>query len=98
MIGVFAALDLAHVLRLLRGHGLIPMFLIIGIWGGKRRIQATYKFFFYTLHRLRADAARHHGDVLAGRHDSISATLLTFKFPAEDADLAVARPSSPRSR
>ncbi|HEY8595746.1 MAG TPA: NADH-quinone oxidoreductase subunit M [Devosiaceae bacterium] len=47
MIGVFATLDLAMFYIFFEG-GLIPMFLIIGIWGGKRRIQASYKFFFYT--------------------------------------------------
>lgn len=47
MIGVFTTLDLAMFYVFFEG-GLIPMFLIIGIWGGKRRIQASYKFFFYT--------------------------------------------------
>ncbi|NOZ32005.1 MAG: NADH-quinone oxidoreductase subunit M [Alphaproteobacteria bacterium] len=47
MIGVFATLDLAVFYIFFEG-GLIPMFLIIGVWGGKKRIQASYKFFFYT--------------------------------------------------
>lgn len=47
MIGVFGTLDLAMFYVFFEG-GLIPMFLIIGIWGGKRRVQASYKFFFYT--------------------------------------------------
>lgn len=47
MMGVFATLDLAMFYVFFEG-GLIPMYLIIGIWGGKRRIQAAYKFFFYT--------------------------------------------------
>lgn len=47
MLGVFATLDLAMFYVFFEGT-LIPMFLIIGIWGGKRRIQASYKFFFYT--------------------------------------------------
>ncbi|WP_127143656.1 NADH-quinone oxidoreductase subunit M [Pelagibacterium montanilacus] len=47
MMGVFATLDLAMFYVFFEGS-LIPMFLIIGIWGGKRRIQASYKFFFYT--------------------------------------------------
>lgn len=47
MIGAFATLDLALFYVFFEGT-LIPMFLIIGIWGGKRRIQATYKFFFYS--------------------------------------------------
>jgi NADH-quinone oxidoreductase subunit M len=46
-IGVFATLDLAMFFVFFEGS-LIPMFLIIGIWGGQRRIQAAYKFFFYT--------------------------------------------------
>jgi NADH-quinone oxidoreductase subunit M len=48
MIGVFCALDLV-LFYLLFEAGLIPMFLIIGIWGGKRRIYASFKFFLYTL-------------------------------------------------
>jgi NADH-quinone oxidoreductase subunit M len=48
MIGVFVALDLV-LFYLLFEAGLIPMFLIIGIWGGKRRIYASFKFFLYTL-------------------------------------------------
>ena len=47
MIGVFTTLDLAMFYVFFEGT-LLPMFLIIGIWGGKRRIQASYKFFFYT--------------------------------------------------
>jgi NADH-quinone oxidoreductase subunit M len=47
MIGAFATLDLAMFYVFFEGT-LIPMFLIIGIWGGARRIQASYKFFFYT--------------------------------------------------
>ena len=66
MIGVFEALDLVLFYLFFEG-GLIPMFLIIGIWGGKRRVYAAFKFFLYTLRRLAADAARHHGDVLDGR-------------------------------
>ncbi len=48
MIGVFAALD-ALLFYVLWEAMLIPMFLIIGIWGGPRRIYATIKFFLYTL-------------------------------------------------
>ena len=48
MIGVFCALDLV-MFYLFFEAGLIPMFLIIGIWGGKRRIYASFKFFLYTL-------------------------------------------------
>ena len=48
MIGVFCALDIVLFYVFFEG-GLIPMFLIIGIWGGARRIYATFKFFLYTL-------------------------------------------------
>ena len=48
MIGVFCALDLVLFYLFFEG-GLIPMFLIIGVWGGKRRIYASFKFFLYTL-------------------------------------------------
>jgi NADH-quinone oxidoreductase subunit M len=48
MIGVFEALDLLLFYLFFEG-GLIPMFLIIGIWGGKRRVYAAFKFFLYTL-------------------------------------------------
>jgi NADH-quinone oxidoreductase subunit M len=47
MIGVFCALDLV-LFYVLFEAGLIPMFLIIGIWGGKRRVYASFKFFLYT--------------------------------------------------
>lgn len=47
VIGVFCALDLILFYIFFEG-GLIPMFLIIGVWGGKRRIYASYKFFLYT--------------------------------------------------
>ncbi|MEF2545890.1 NADH-quinone oxidoreductase subunit M [Aurantimonas sp. E1-2-R+4] len=47
VIGVFCALDLVLFYVFFEG-GLIPMFLIIGVWGGKRRIYASYKFFLYT--------------------------------------------------
>ncbi len=48
MIGVFCALDLV-VFYLFFEACLIPMFLIIGVWGGPRRVYATFKFFLYTL-------------------------------------------------
>jgi NADH-quinone oxidoreductase subunit M len=48
MIGVFCSLDL-FVFYLFFEAGLIPMFLIIGIWGGPRRVYAAFKFFLYTL-------------------------------------------------
>ncbi len=48
MIGVFSALDFVVFYLFFEG-GLIPMFLIIGVWGGKNRVYATFKFFLYTL-------------------------------------------------
>ena len=81
MIGAFATLDLAMFYVFFEGT-LIPMFLIIGIWGGKRRIQATYKFFFYSFT----------GTVLMllaimymfwQAHTLDIRTLLTYKFPPE---------------
>ncbi|MEW5687587.1 MAG: NADH-quinone oxidoreductase subunit M [Pseudomonadota bacterium] len=48
VIGVFCALDLV-LFYIFFEFGLVPMFLIIGIWGGARRVYAAYKFFLYTL-------------------------------------------------
>ncbi|MBX3580686.1 MAG: NADH-quinone oxidoreductase subunit M [Rhizobiaceae bacterium] len=80
MIGVFCALDIVLFYVFFEG-GLIPMFIIIGVWGGKRRVYASFKFFLYTLA----------GSVLmllaimamiyqAGTSDI--PTLLTHSFPA----------------
>jgi NADH-quinone oxidoreductase subunit M len=81
MIGTFAAQDL-FLFYIFFEAGLIPMYLIIGIWGGARRIYASYKFFLYTLL----------GSVLmliamlwmsreAGTSDI--PTLLSYDFPVE---------------
>ena len=81
MIGVFCATDL-FLFYVFFEAGLIPMFLIIGVWGGARRIYASFKFFLYTLL----------GSVLAllailtmyfvvGTTDI--PTLMAYKFPAE---------------
>ena len=48
MIGVFCSLDLVVFYLFFEG-GLIPMFLIIGIWGGERRVYSAFKFFLFTL-------------------------------------------------
>jgi NADH-quinone oxidoreductase subunit M len=48
MVGTFTALDLTLFYLFFEG-GLIPMFLIIGVWGGPRRVYASFKFFLYTL-------------------------------------------------
>ena len=88
MIGVFCALDLVLFYVFFEG-GLIPMFLIIGIWGGKRRVYASFKFFLYTLLgsvlMLLAIMAMYWQ---AGTTDI--PTLLTPQLPARHADLAVA--------
>ena len=48
MIGVFCSLDLV-VFYIFFEAGLIPMFLIIGVWGGPRRVYSAFKFFLFTL-------------------------------------------------
>ena len=89
MIGVFCALDLVLFYLFFEG-GLIPMFLIIGVWGGKRRVYASFKFFLYTLLgsvlMLLAILAMYN---MAGTTDIVR--LLHYHFPPCDADLAVAR-------
>ena len=45
MIGVFCSLDLV-IFYLFFEAGLIPMFLIIGVWGGPRRVYSAFKFFY----------------------------------------------------
>ncbi|BAQ68517.1 NADH dehydrogenase subunit M [Rhodovulum sulfidophilum] len=82
MLGVFCALDLVLFYLFFEG-GLIPMFLIIGIWGGKERIYATFKFFLYTflgsVLMLVAMLAMY---IDAGTTDI--PTLLTHQFSAGD--------------
>ncbi|AXC50877.1 NADH-quinone oxidoreductase subunit M [Paracoccus suum] len=81
MIGVFTALDLV-LFYLFFEAGLIPMFLIIGIWGGANRIYAAFKFFLYTflgsVLMLVAMVAMFR---MAGTTDI--PTLLGFDFPSE---------------
>ncbi|HEY5278313.1 MAG TPA: NADH-quinone oxidoreductase subunit M [Pseudolabrys sp.] len=48
MVGTFSSLDIVLFYLFFEG-GLIPMFLIIGVWGGPRRVYASFKFFLYTL-------------------------------------------------
>ena len=78
MLGVFTALDLV-LFYLFFEAGLIPMFLIIGIWGGINRIYASFKFFLYTflgsVLMLVAMVAMYKA---AGTTDI--PTLMTFKF------------------
>ena len=81
MIGVFCALDLV-LFYLFFEAGLIPMFIIIGVWGGKRRVYASFKFFLYTLLgsvlMLLAIMAMYWK---AGSTDI--PTLMAFKFPKD---------------
>ncbi len=81
MLGVFCALDMVLFYLFFEG-GLIPMFLIICVWGGKRRVYASFKFFLYTLlgsvlMLLAMMAMYWH----AGTTDI--PTLLTTKFPPD---------------
>ena len=81
MIGVFCALDLILFYLFFEG-GLIPMFLIIGVWGGARRVYASFKFFLYTLlgsvlMLLAMMAMYWHAET------TDIPTLLTHKFPAD---------------
>ncbi len=68
MIGVFCSLDF-FLFYLFWEAMLIPMFLIIGVWGGPNRIYAAIKFFLYTLVGSVADARRHHRALLLFRQD-----------------------------
>ena len=80
MIGMFSALDLV-IFYVFFEAVLIPMFLIIGVWGGPRRVYAAYKLFLYTLVgsvlMLVAVIAMYHE---AGTTDI--PTLLSYSFPA----------------
>jgi NADH-quinone oxidoreductase subunit M len=81
MLGTFASLDLFLFYLFFEG-GLIPMYLIIGIWGGARRIYASYKFFLYTLlGSVLMLLAMLYMVSVAGTTDI--PTLLTYDFPAE---------------
>jgi NADH-quinone oxidoreductase subunit M len=81
MIGVFVSLDIVLFYLFFEG-GLIPMFLIIGIWGGPRRVYASFKFFLYTLLgsvlMLVAIMAMY---ITAGTTDIV--TLLGHEFPKD---------------
>ena len=88
VIGVFCALDLILFYLFFEGQ-LIPMFLIIGIWGGQRRVYAAFKFFLYTLLgsvlMLAAILA-----MIGIAHTSSIPELMTYHFAPGVADLAVA--------
>ncbi|MEI6440500.1 MAG: NADH-quinone oxidoreductase subunit M [Alphaproteobacteria bacterium] len=78
VIGVFCAMDLVLFYTFFE-FGLVPMFLIIGIWGGKRRVYAAFKFFLYTLLgsvlMLAAILA-----MISVAHTSSIPELMTYKF------------------
>ena len=85
MLGVFMALDLV-LFYLFFEAGLIPMFLIIGIWGGKNRIYASFKFFLYTfLGSVLMLVAMVAMFSAAGTTDI--PTLMTFTFETENFSL-----------
>ena len=85
MLGVFCALDLVLFYLFFEG-GLIPMFLIVGIWGGKNRIYAAFKFFLYTLlGSVLMLIAILYMWIVAGTTDIME--LLNFKFSATSFDL-----------
>lgn len=85
MLGVFMALDLV-LFYLFFEAGLIPMFLIIGIWGGKDRIYASFKFFLYTfLGSVLMLVAMIYMFVDAGTTDI--PTLMNHSFGSEDFSL-----------
>ncbi len=81
MIGVFCALDLVLFYLFFEG-GLIPMFLIIGVWGGQRRVYASFKFFLYTLLGSVLMLLAIMGMFWNAETTDIT-TLLTHKFPVE---------------
>jgi NADH-quinone oxidoreductase subunit M len=79
VIGVFCALDLLVFYMFFEAQ-LLPMFLIIGIWGGKNRLYAAFKFFLYTL----LGSVLMLGAILAMvsmAHTSSIPELMTYKFP-----------------
>lgn len=102
MVGTFCALDLVLFYLFFEG-GLIPMFLIIGVWGGPRRVYASFKFFLYTLlgsvlmllaiMALYSSAGT--GDIPALMHHSFPPRLQTWAFLAFLASFAVKLPMWP---
>jgi NADH-quinone oxidoreductase subunit M len=102
MIGVFCSLDLL-LFYLFFEAGLIPMFVIIGVWGGPRRIYATFKFFLYTLLGsvlmllgiLALYFATGTTDIAVLLHTHINPTLQTWLWLAFFASFAVKIPMWP---
>lgn len=102
MIGTFSALDLVLFYLFFEG-GLIPMFLIIGIWGGPRRVYASFKFFLYTflgsvLMLLAIMALYWNGgttDIPTLMHTAVPRGLQTWAWLAFFASFAVKMPMWP---
>jgi NADH-quinone oxidoreductase subunit M len=102
MVGTFCALDLVLFYLFFEG-GLIPMFLIIGVWGGPRRVYASFKFFLYTLLgsvlMLLAIMAMYWDagttDIPTLLHHAFPRTLQTWAFVAFLASFAVKLPMWP---
>ena len=102
MIGTFSALDLVLFYLFFEG-GLIPMFLIIGVWGGPRRVYASFKFFLYTLlgsvlMLLAIMALYWNGgttDIPALMHTNVPRSLQTWAWLAFFASFAVKMPMWP---
>jgi NADH-quinone oxidoreductase subunit M len=102
MVGTFCALDLVLFYLFFEG-GLIPMFLIIGVWGGPRRVYASFKFFLYTflgsVLMLLAIMALYWSagtsDIPTLLHHAFPRTLQTWAFLAFLASFAVKLPMWP---
>jgi NADH-quinone oxidoreductase subunit M len=102
MIGTFTALDLVLFYLFFEG-GLIPMFLIIGVWGGPRRVYATFKFFLYTflgsVLMLLAIMAMYWAagttDIPTLMHTAVPRSLQTWAWLAFFASFAVKMPMWP---
>src|SRR6266568_3667732 len=102
MVGTFCALDLVLFYLFFEG-GLIPMFLIIGVWGGPRRVYASFKFFLYTLlgsvlMPLAIMALSWTGgttDIPALMHTAVPRSLQTWAWLAFFASFAVKMPMWP---
>jgi NADH-quinone oxidoreductase subunit M len=102
MIGVFCALDVVLFYLFFEG-GLIPMFIIIGVWGGKRRIYASFKFFLYTLAGsllmliaiMAMYSQEHTTDITALLHAKFDPTMQKYLWLAFFASFAVKMPMWP---
>src|SRR5246500_1283849 len=102
MVGTFSALDLVLFYLFFEG-GLIPTFLIIGVWGGPRRVYASFKFFLYTflgsvLMLLAIMALYWNGtttDIPTLMHTNVPRSLQTWAWLAFFASFAVKMPMWP---